>query len=43
MSDYNGGIADAGYFLTGLMIITGFCLPIVLAHAGVVSIPIWLQ
>lgn len=37
MSDYQGGIADAGYFLTGLMIITGFCLPVVLAHAGVVS------
>jgi hypothetical protein len=36
MSDYQGGIADAGYFLTGLMIITGFCLPVVLAHAGVV-------
>ncbi|KAK3844205.1 MAG: vacuolar protein sorting 55-domain-containing protein [Linnemannia gamsii] len=39
MSDYQGGIADAGYFLTGLMIITGFCLPIVLAHAGVITVP----
>ncbi|OAQ30464.1 vacuolar protein sorting 55 [Linnemannia elongata AG-77] len=39
MSDYQGGIADAGYFLTGLMIITGFCLPVVLAHAGVITVP----
>lgn len=37
MSDYQGGYADIGYFLTGLMIVTGFCLPVVLAHAGVVS------
>ncbi|KAF9397712.1 Vacuolar protein sorting-associated protein 55 [Mortierella sp. AD011] len=39
MSDYQGGFADAGYFLTGLMIVTGFCLPVVLAHAGVITIP----
>ncbi|KAG0000325.1 Vacuolar protein sorting-associated protein 55 [Entomortierella chlamydospora] len=39
MSDYQGGFADAGYFLTGLMIITGFCLPVVLAHAGVITVP----
>lgn len=37
MSDYQGGFADAGYFLTGLMVVTGFCLPVVLAHASVVS------
>lgn len=37
MSDYQGGFADAGYFLTGLMVVTGFCLPVVLAHADVVS------
>ncbi|KAF9162469.1 Vacuolar protein sorting-associated protein 55 [Actinomortierella ambigua] len=36
MSDYHSGFADAGYFLTGLMITTGVCLPIVLAHAGVI-------
>ncbi|CAO3572064.1 unnamed protein product [Mortierella alpina] len=39
MSDYQGGFADAGYFLTGLMIITGFCLPVVLAHAQVITVP----
>jgi len=38
MSDYQGGFADAGYFLTGLMIVTGFCLPVVLAHAKVVRL-----
>ncbi|KAI9236092.1 MAG: vacuolar protein sorting 55 [Podila humilis] len=39
MSDYQGGYADIGYFLTGLMIVTGFCLPVVLAHAGVITAP----
>ncbi|KAF9420057.1 Vacuolar protein sorting-associated protein 55 [Podila epigama] len=39
MSDYQGGFADIGYFLTGLMIVTGFCLPVVLAHAGVITSP----
>ncbi|KAK3825086.1 MAG: vacuolar protein sorting 55 [Benniella sp.] len=39
MSDYQGGFADAGYFLTGLMVVTGFCLPVVLAHASVITIP----
>ncbi|KAG0228704.1 Vacuolar protein sorting-associated protein 55 [Actinomortierella wolfii] len=39
MSDYHSGFADAGYFLTGLMITTGFCLPVVLAHAGVINTP----
>ncbi|KAG0243535.1 Vacuolar protein sorting-associated protein 55 [Mortierella sp. GBA43] len=39
MSDYQGGFADAGYFLTGLMVVTGFCLPVVLAHASVITVP----
>ncbi|KAL7310465.1 Vacuolar protein sorting-associated protein 55 [Mucor circinelloides] len=37
MSDYNSGVIDAGHFITGMFIVTGFCLPFVLAHAEVVS------
>ncbi|KAI9272100.1 vacuolar protein sorting 55 [Helicostylum pulchrum] len=25
MSDYNGGALDAGHFITGMFIVTGFC------------------
>ncbi|KAI8376361.1 vacuolar protein sorting 55 [Radiomyces spectabilis] len=39
MSDYNSGIIDAGHFITGMFIITGFCLPFVLAHADVITVP----
>ncbi|KAI7879256.1 hypothetical protein K492DRAFT_208394 [Lichtheimia hyalospora FSU 10163] len=39
MSDYNSGIIDAGHFITGMFIVTGFCLPLVLAHAEVITIP----
>ncbi|KAG2234504.1 hypothetical protein INT48_004883 [Thamnidium elegans] len=39
MSDYNGGALDAGHFITGMFIVTGFCLPFVLAHAEVITVP----
>ncbi|KAI8072351.1 vacuolar protein sorting 55 [Gongronella butleri] len=39
MSDYNSGAIDAGHFVTGMFIVTGFCLPFVLAHAGVITVP----
>ncbi|RCH96623.1 Vacuolar protein sorting-associated protein 55, partial [Rhizopus stolonifer] len=39
MSDYNSGIIDAGHFITGMFIVTGFCLPFVLAHAEVITVP----
>ncbi|KAG2176371.1 hypothetical protein INT43_005605, partial [Umbelopsis isabellina] len=40
MSDYHSGVVDAGEFITGIFIVTGFCLPLVLAHSEVVSITI---
>ncbi|KAI7904009.1 vacuolar protein sorting 55 [Cokeromyces recurvatus] len=36
---YNSGIIDAGHFITGIFIVTGFCLPLVLAHAEVITVP----
>ncbi|ORY98351.1 vacuolar protein sorting 55 [Absidia repens] len=39
MSDYNSGVVDAGHFITGIFIVTGFCLPFVLAHAEVITVP----
>ncbi|KAI9483226.1 MAG: vacuolar protein sorting 55 [Benjaminiella poitrasii] len=36
---YNSGIIDAGHFITGIFIVTGFCLPFVLAHAEVITVP----
>ncbi|ORX48754.1 vacuolar protein sorting 55, partial [Hesseltinella vesiculosa] len=39
MSDYNSGVVDAGHFVTGMFIVTGFCLPFVLAHAEVITVP----
>ncbi|KAI8594843.1 vacuolar protein sorting 55 [Dissophora ornata] len=39
MSDQETDLADAGYFLTALMIVTGFCLPVVLAHSGIITVP----
>ncbi|KAI9253850.1 vacuolar protein sorting 55 [Phascolomyces articulosus] len=39
MSEYNSGVVDAGHFITGMFIVTGFCLPFVLAHAEVITIP----
>ncbi|GAB5587554.1 Vacuolar protein sorting-associated protein 55 [Umbelopsis nana] len=39
MSDYHSGAIDAGEFITGIFIVTGFCLPLVLAHAEVITIP----
>ncbi|KAG0182654.1 Vacuolar protein sorting-associated protein 55 [Apophysomyces sp. BC1021] len=41
MSDYHdgSGIVDAGHFITAMFIVTGFCLPFVLAHADVITIP----
>ncbi|CAO3640101.1 unnamed protein product [Cunninghamella echinulata] len=39
MSDYNSGVVDAGHFITGMFIVTGFCLPFVLAHAEVITVP----
>ncbi|KAG2201507.1 hypothetical protein INT46_007780 [Mucor plumbeus] len=39
MSDYNSGVIDAGHFITGMFIVTGFCLPFVLAHAEVITVP----
>ncbi|KAG1047659.1 hypothetical protein G6F46_008961 [Rhizopus delemar] len=40
-SDYNSssGIIDAGHFITGIFIVSGFCLPSVLAHADVITVP----
>ncbi|KAI8390104.1 vacuolar protein sorting 55 [Blakeslea trispora] len=38
MSDYNSGIIDAGHFMTGMLMVTGFCLPFVLAHAEVITV-----
>ncbi|EXX57556.1 Vps55p [Rhizophagus irregularis DAOM 197198w] len=39
--DYNNsnGYKDFGRFLTAILIVTGVCLPIVLAHSHVITIP----
>ncbi|KAI8990206.1 vacuolar protein sorting 55 [Pilobolus umbonatus] len=38
-SEYNSGVFDAGHFITGMFIVSGFCLPFVLAHAEVITVP----
>ncbi|KAK9762550.1 Vacuolar protein sorting-associated protein 55 [Basidiobolus ranarum] len=43
MSDSHGaGFLDAGRFITAIFIVTGFGLPMVLAHAGVITMPAML-
>ncbi|KAI9141952.1 vacuolar protein sorting 55 [Paraphysoderma sedebokerense] len=36
-SDNNSGLKDIGYFITSFFIVTGFGLPMVLAHAHVIA------
>lgn len=36
-ADYNSGFLDFGNFMTGVMIVSGFALPLSLAHAGVIA------
>ncbi|GAC93504.1 vacuolar protein [Pseudozyma hubeiensis SY62] len=36
-ADYNSGFLDFGNFMTGLMIVSGFALPLSLAHSGVIA------
>lgn len=38
-SEYNSGIIDTGHFITGIFIVSGFCLPFILAHADVITVP----
>ncbi|KAL0087880.1 vacuolar protein sorting 55-domain-containing protein [Phycomyces blakesleeanus] len=38
-SDNSSSFTDAGRFITGILIVTGFCLPFVLAHAEVITVP----
>ncbi|CAG8502420.1 23502_t:CDS:2 [Racocetra persica] len=38
-SNSNSGYKDFGQFLTSIFIVTGVCLPIVLAHASVIPVP----
>ncbi|CAG8747140.1 20419_t:CDS:2, partial [Gigaspora rosea] len=35
----SNGFKDFGQFLTSIFIVTGVCLPVVLAHASVISVP----
>ncbi|CAG8482852.1 12567_t:CDS:2 [Acaulospora morrowiae] len=37
--NYNDGFKDFGHFLTSIFIITGLCLPLVLAHSEVITVP----
>ncbi|KAL0074083.1 vacuolar protein sorting 55, partial [Phycomyces blakesleeanus] len=37
--DNSSSFTDAGRFITGILIVTGFCLPFVLAHAEVITVP----
>ncbi|KAI8992134.1 vacuolar protein sorting 55 [Mycotypha africana] len=39
MGNDNQGIVDAGQFITGIFIVTGFCLPSVLAHNEIITYP----
>ncbi|KDN39397.1 vacuolar protein sorting 55 [Tilletiaria anomala UBC 951] len=36
-ADYNSAFVDFGNFLTALMVVSGFALPLTLAHAGVIT------
>lgn len=36
-SDYHNAYLDFGYFLTGILLMTGIALPMVLAHTGIVT------
>ncbi|RKP05376.1 vacuolar protein sorting 55 [Thamnocephalis sphaerospora] len=36
-TDTQTGFADAGYFLTAVLVVTGLAMPVVLAHAGVIG------
>ncbi|KAI9243638.1 vacuolar protein sorting 55 [Sporodiniella umbellata] len=42
-TDYNSGIMDAGHFVTGMLVVSGFSLPFILAHAEVITIPAMLM
>jgi len=34
---------DWGYFLTGLFVVTGFGIPAILAHSGIIKLPAFLM
>ncbi|KAJ3127882.1 Vacuolar protein sorting-associated protein 55 [Physocladia obscura] len=36
-SDDNRGVLETGYFLTSVFVVSGVCLPLVLAHGGLIS------
>ncbi|KAL1921834.1 uncharacterized protein VTP21DRAFT_10476 [Calcarisporiella thermophila] len=36
---YSSGVLDLGYFLTGMLILSGLGLPFVLSHAEILSVP----
>ncbi|KAL4401127.1 Vacuolar protein sorting-associated protein 55 [Malassezia pachydermatis] len=36
-SDYNNAYLDFGYFLTGLLLMTGVALPLMLAHTSIIT------
>ncbi|KAI8806754.1 vacuolar protein sorting 55 [Cladochytrium replicatum] len=39
MADENRGILETGYFLTSFFVVSGFGLPLVLAHADKITVP----
>ncbi|KAN0061737.1 Vacuolar protein sorting-associated protein 55 [Thecaphora frezii] len=36
-ADYNSAFLDFGNFVTGMMIVSGFALPLALAHSGIIA------
>ncbi|KAJ1958378.1 Vacuolar protein sorting-associated protein 55 [Dipsacomyces acuminosporus] len=37
LADVSSSVADVGRFLTSILVISGFGLPIVLAHSGIIT------
>eukprot|EP01112_Ceratiomyxa_fruticulosa_P009929 TRINITY_DN2608_c0_g2_i1.p1 TRINITY_DN2608_c0_g2~~TRINITY_DN2608_c0_g2_i1.p1 ORF type:complete len:128 (-),score=24.33 TRINITY_DN2608_c0_g2_i1:91-474(-) len=38
LTETDSGIKDLGYFLTGFLVVSGFGIPIVLAHAEIIQL-----
>ncbi|KAI9204202.1 vacuolar protein sorting 55 [Polychytrium aggregatum] len=39
MTGENRGVLETGYFITSFLIVSGFGIPFVLAHAGKITVP----
>ncbi|KAJ2097297.1 Vacuolar protein sorting-associated protein 55, partial [Coemansia sp. S142-1] len=39
LADVSSSVADFGRFLTSILVVSGFGLPLVLAHSGIIAVP----